>query len=87
MASTSVHFPKGFLAELDRAASEAGVSRNRLVIEACRSFLDSRRRAWPDGFFDDGHLSADQLAELKRDADGFSAAIEAARASRVEAPF
>jgi len=41
VASTSIHFPEGVLEALDRAARGAGMSRNRLVVEACRSYLAS----------------------------------------------
>ncbi len=87
LASTSVHFPKGLLEALDRAASDVGVSRNRLVIEACRKLLEQRRRKWPPGFFDNSHLTASDLDALRDVGDAFTAAIEESRQSSTEAPF
>jgi len=87
MASTSVHFPKGLIEALDRLAAESGVSRNRLVVEACRGLVERRARAWPAGWFEDGHLSAEDLAELRGSADSFLADVLAARRTRTGGPF
>lgn len=84
MPSSSVHFPDGLLDALDRLAEARGVSRNRLVIEACRALLDQQARHWPLGFFDPP--SPEDLAVL-RGGDDFLAGIRAARQSRSEAPF
>jgi hypothetical protein len=85
MASTSVHFPKGLLEDLERAAVEAGTSRNALIIESCRALLRRRRRDWPEGFFERG-LSGDDH-DLQSRAEDFTARIKAARRSRAEGPF
>jgi hypothetical protein len=86
VASTSVHIPKALVEELDRVAAERGISRNRLIVEACRRVV-SERRDWPEGFFSNAHLLPDDLAELERHADAFSDAILAARRSRTSDPL
>ncbi len=82
MASTSIHFPKGLLERLDRAAVESGQSRNRLVVRACEALLEERRRPWPDGFFDPKRLSEAELAELQDGVDEMRAAIRRSRRSK-----
>lgn len=82
MASTSIHFPKGLLEELDRAAAQSGVSRNKLVVRACEELLEQQRRPWPPGFFDPDRLSEDDLAELRAGVDEMQEAIERARRSK-----
>lgn len=84
--STSVHFPEGLLAELDRLAEERGVSRNRVIVDSCRQVLRARRQ-WPDGFFSNAHRTQDELRELEEGADAFARAIAAARRSRRQPPF
>lgn len=84
MPSSSVHFPEGLLDALDRLAQTRGVSRNRLVIDACRALLEHQARRWPPGFFDPPDPEA--LAVL-RGGEDLLAGIQAARRSRSEAPF
>jgi hypothetical protein len=84
MPSTSVHFPDSLLEDLDHLASEAGLSRNRLIVDACRELL-RRRREWPPAFFDDSRFSAEDLTDLRATAEGFEERIVATRRSR-EAP-
>ena len=86
MATTSVHFPKGLLEQLDRLAAERGVSRNRLIVESCQRTARSRSQ-WPDRFFANDHLTAEELAELREHANGFARAISAARRSRKKPPL
>ena len=87
MTSTSVHFPKGLLEELDFAASETGTSRNGLIVASCRAHLRKRRRAWPEGFFLSDHLTEDGKQELRDGAEDFAARIDASRRSRSESPL
>jgi len=87
VASTSIHFPEGVLEALDRAARGAGMSRNRLVVEACRSYLASLEGEWPDGFFDDAHLTPEDRELLRASETEFTASILATRRSRSAAPF
>ena len=87
MASTSVYFPSELLEELDRTAKESGTSRNRLIVDSCLAFLKSQRRDWPEGFFSDDHIPADDLRELRDSADEFWEDISASRRSREESPF
>lgn len=86
MASTSVHLPDQLLHDLDRLAAERGSSRNRLIVESCLRLVEDQRR-WPEGFFSNHHLSADDLAELQRGAAELDAAIAAGRRSRTAPPF
>ena len=86
MPNTSVHFPDPLLANLDRIASERGVSRNRLIVESCRRTVEERTR-WPEGFFSNEHLSAEDLKVLQEDCQDFEQAIRTARRSRTDPPF
>jgi hypothetical protein len=86
MASTSVHFPEALVEELDRIATERGVSRNRLIVEACRRVI-RERDVWPAGFFTNEHLTPEDLNELEDGADEFTDNILSARQSRTEPPL
>lgn len=86
MPNTSVHFPEPLLASLDRIAGERGVSRNRVIVESCRRTAEERSR-WPDGFFSNSHLSADELKVLEEDCADFERTIRAARRSRTNPPL
>ena len=86
MGNTSVHFPEGLLEELDRLAAELSISRNRLIVETCQKAIRSRTE-WPDGFFLNDHLSAEELEELNEGAEDFSHSIEIARKSRRTSPL
>lgn len=81
MPSTTIHFPDAVLADIDRAAREMGVSRNRYVIEACRAAIDRKNGTWPVGFFDAQLSEADAalLCEAAREMDN---AIQANRRNR-----
>ncbi len=87
MATTSVHLPGDLMERLDRAAREAGVSRNRFIVAACREALAQRRRAWPEGMFDGSHLSPEDEALLRGGADEWMESLLSARRDRSEAPF
>ena len=86
MASTSVHFPESLVEELDRIAKERGVSRNRLIVEACRRVV-RERDAWPADFFSNKHLSPDDLSEIEGGAAEFSDSVLSARRSRTAPPL
>jgi hypothetical protein len=86
VANTSVHFPEGLLDELDRLAQERGVSRNRVIVDSCRAALRTRRQ-WPDGFFSNAHLTADELRDLQESAGEFARTLAAGRRSRRAPPF
>ena len=86
MPSTSVHFPPPLLERLNRIAAERGISRNRVIVEACRRAAEERPR-WPDGFFRNDHLRADDLELLQRGGDDWLDAIVSARRSRERSPF
>ena len=86
MPNTSVYFPVGMLDDLDQAAGERGVSRNRLIVDSCRQALRSRRQ-WPDGFFSNVHRTPEELRELQESADEFARALSEARRSRRAPPF
>jgi metal-responsive CopG/Arc/MetJ family transcriptional regulator len=84
--STSVHFPKGLLEELDALAAAQGVSRNKVIVEACQYATRSQRQ-WPDRFFENDHLTAEELAELRDSAESFTSSILTARRTRSVAPL
>ena len=86
MPNTSVHFPEPLLESLDRIAKEQGKSRNRLIVDSCRRTVEERA-SWPEGFFSNDHLSAEELRVLREDCADFEQAIQAARLSRSDPPF
>ena len=87
MSSTSVHFPKGVLEEIDRRAAEEGVSRNKFIVRSCRTALEAGRSQWPPGFFADEHLTPAVLEELHESASTFEESIRDARQNRKTPPF
>lgn len=87
MPSTSVHIPEELLRQLDRAAKERHISRNRLIIEACRALLREGLSDWPDDFFAPDRLPERDLALLRSTFDDWSAKLESARRSKKVAPF
>ena len=86
MPNTSVHFPGSILEELDELAAESGLSRNRLIVDACQKTLE-RRRDWPTGLFDPDRYSADDLEILRSGRAEFDEGIVSARRSRKAPPF
>lgn len=86
MASTSVHFPEALVEELDRIARERGMSRNRLIVEACRRVI-GERDVWPVGFFENEHLTPEDLRELEGRAAEFADDILAARRNLLSPPL
>ena len=72
MASTTFHIPDQLLSEIDRAARERGLSRNRFVLQACGEALARGSGEWPAGFFDplssreDDRLLAEAARELEK---------------------
>lgn len=86
MGSTSVHIPRELLDELDRSAAERGMSRNRLIVEACRQAVRARHR-WPEGFFSNARFSAEELSELQGGAEAFAAATARSRRNRRPRPL
>ena len=87
MPSTSVHFPRGVLEEIERRAAETGLSRNRFIVDSCRKTIEEGRPAWPQDFFSDRHLSRSALKELHSSAAAFEQALRDARRNRQTAPF
>lgn len=92
--NTSVHFPDDLLEALDRMAARRGVSRNRVIVESCRSAV----ALWPGGkkperkisneeFFSDRHLSRADLRLLRRGHQQFDRALARSRRSRRTSPF
>lgn len=87
MASTSVHLPADVLARLDRMARRARVSRNSLIVRACERLLAEDTGDWPEGFFENAHLSKAELRELNEGAQEMRESIEEGRRSRAAEPF
>jgi hypothetical protein len=81
MASTSAYLPPSVVEGLDRIAAERGVSRNRVILEACERYLEEHGGEWPAGFFH-ADLSAEDLAELRAGGRELEDAIYAARRDR-----
>lgn len=60
--STTVHLSENLVEQLDRVARSRGVSRNRVVVEACERLVAAERGEWPAGFFDRRLDEADRAA-------------------------
>ncbi|MDE0108733.1 MAG: ribbon-helix-helix domain-containing protein [Bryobacterales bacterium] len=86
MPNTSVYFPQSVLSGLNRVAEERGMSRNRLIVEACRRVVEERT-CWPADLFSNDHLSQPDLELLREGQDPFLDAISSARRSRARSPF
>lgn len=63
--TTTVHLPADLLESVDHQAKELGMSRNRYIIRALKSALDSETR-WSPRFI--GELEAARLDEEGREA-------------------
>jgi predicted transcriptional regulator len=87
VSSTSVHIPQDLLRQLDRVAKQRRVSRNRLIVEACRSLLGDGTSEWPDDFFASGRLSPRDRAFLDSTFDAWVAEIARSRKSKKTSPF
>ena len=87
MASTSVHLSPELVAKLDEVASRRGVSRNRVIVEACQELVAAERGQWPAGFFDDTDRSPEQLALLRDAGAELEEHVLAARRDRQVAPL
>jgi len=85
--STSVHLPDDLLARLDRAARRRRVSRNRLIVEACRSVVGEGQNDWPEDFFAGDRLRPGALELLRSTFGDWSRDLQAARRSKKVPPF
>ena len=85
MASTSVHLPDDLLARLDELARESGRSRNRLIIEACETYLAGAREQWPKDFF--RRLPRSEERTLLDSLEEWLEMLESGRRNRSSAPF
>jgi hypothetical protein len=79
MASTSVHLPQDIVNRLDRLAQRLKTSRNSLIVQACTMLLEQDAGDWPEGFFDNDHLSASEVRELHEGAAKMRQSVETAR--------
>lgn len=52
MGSTTIHFPERLLKEIDAAAKNHGMSRNKYVLRACEAELSKEEGTWAEDFFD-----------------------------------
>ena len=77
---TSVCLPPEMVADLDRVAAARGVSRNRVILQACEALLAADYGSWPEGFFDP--VNEEDLAELRAGGLEMEAAIRSARQNR-----
>ena len=71
---------------LDQLAKERGVSRNKLIVEACRRVV-REREAWPPEFFSNRHLSSEDMSELDAGSEDFSNGILSSRRNRTAPPL
>jgi len=75
------------LKQLERAAKRRGVSRNSLIVEACRSIVGSGQREWPQDFFVGDRLSKRDLELLRSSFNDWLAELRHARKSKKAPPF
>ena len=87
MPSTSVHLPDDLLVRLDRTAKRRRVSRNRLIVEACRSVVGAGQSDWPADFFVSDRLRPGDLELLRSTFGHWSRDLHVARRSRKVPPF
>jgi hypothetical protein len=87
VSSTSVHIPAGLLRQLDRAAKQRRISRNRLIVEACRSHLGEGQSDWPDDFFAADRLAHRDRALLRSTFDDWMDELRQSRRSKQMPPF
>ncbi len=88
MPSSSVHLPRGLVERLDALASRRGVSRNRVIVEACLRAVDGDAGDWPPGFFDhSSRYSKEELSELRAADIELVRTIESTRRSREAGVF
>jgi hypothetical protein len=83
----SVHLPGGLLEQLERTAKRRRVSRNRLIVEACRAIVGEAQNTWPDDFFARRDLRPGDLELLRSTFEDWSRGIHAARRSRKTPPL
>lgn len=82
MPSTTIQFNDDLLMKIDEVAKERGTSRNRFILEACKSALQNLTPPeWPEGFFENHHSRAD-LALLRKAAAEMEESIIRLRRSR-----
>ncbi|MCC7541266.1 MAG: ribbon-helix-helix protein, CopG family [Deltaproteobacteria bacterium] len=87
MGSTSVHIPDDLLGRLEQAAKRRRVSRNRLIVEACRVVIGDGASEWPEGFFDETRLAARDRSLLRSTFSRWLGDIAQTRRSKKAAPF
>lgn len=87
MPSSSVHLPESLLKALDRVAKRRGVSRNRLIVEACKAVVGGSDRRWPDDFFANDRLPERDLELLQSTFEEWLGDLRTSRRSKKEPPF
>ncbi len=87
MASTSVHLSRELVDKLDEVAARRGVSRNRVIVEACEELVAGERGQWPAAFFDNDDRSAAQLTVLAEAGRDLEEAVLSTRRDRTVAPL
>jgi predicted transcriptional regulator len=85
--STSVHLPDDLLRRLDEVARRRRISRNRLIVEACRSMIGDGGSEWPQDFFAADRLTRKDRELLRSTFDAWQADIRSARRSKRDGPF
>ncbi len=85
MANSSVYFPPDVLEELDKVAKRKKVSRNRIILEACKRFLEATSSSWPPDFF--APLPEVEQKELEAAVIELNEAITTSRINRKGPPF
>ena len=84
---TTIHLPAPLIQRLDRIAERKGISRNRLLVEACQALVAADGGEWPASQFDRSRHSATDLMELRAGVEEIDTAIASQRRSRKTSPF
>lgn len=87
MPSTTVHLPDELVARLDHVARSRGISRNRVVVEACERLVATEQGEWPAGFFDRADLSVEDRETLREAGRDMERAIVQGRRNRPVPPL
>jgi predicted transcriptional regulator len=82
--ATTIHLPAELLEQVDRRASELGVSRNRYIREAVEAALDAERR-WSPNFLDSLRDAAEDR-DLQTATEEMMRRIRSGRRSRNRPP-
>ena len=81
MPPTTIHINDLLLEQIDEAARNRRISRDRFIVEACEVALQGVVPDWPEGFFE-SDLGEEDLGLLRKAASEMEESIKRLRRSR-----